>query len=63
MHARQQEAYQNTVVNNFDLWRLRLEPLILIGSAVFGATFNLFTRVAIPKFLEQWKMEVWKSIV
>ena len=34
------------------LWALRLlsECLILIGSAMFGATFNLVTRVGLPYF-------------
>ena len=32
------------------------ESLILIGSAMFGATFNLATRIGLPYFLdkERW---------
>ena len=29
-----------------------LESLILIGSAMFGVTFNMFTRVRLPLFLK-----------
>ena len=32
------------------------ESLRLIGSAMFGATFNLVTRVWLPLFLRHWKM-------
>ena len=34
-----------------------------IGSAMFGATYNLVTRVGLPLFLEHSKMVVWKSII
>ena len=37
--------------------------LRLIGSAMFGDTFNLVTRVGLPYFLERWKMIVFKLIV
>ena len=40
-----------------------LSSLRLIGSAMFGATFNLVTRVRLPWFLEHWKMIVFKLIV
>ena len=40
-----------------------LESLILIGSAMFGTTFNLVTRFGLPYFLEHWKTVVWKSII
>ena len=38
----------------------------LIGSAMFGAAFNMFnlvTSVGVPTFLEHWKMIVFKLIV
>ena len=37
--------------------------LRLIGSAVFGATSNLFTRVELPSFLDHWNMVIYKLIV
>ena len=39
-----------------NLLKAIFESLILIGSAMFGANFNLFTRVGLPLFLEHWKM-------
>ena len=44
------------------IWSLRLMTAssILVGSAMFGATFNLVTRVRLSLYLEHWNMEVWK---
>ena len=36
---------------------------ILDGSAMFGATFNLITRVGLPYFLQHRNRVVWKWIV
>ena len=30
---------------------------------MFGATFNLVTRVRVPKFFEHWKMIVFEFII
>ena len=38
--------------------RLLTECLILVGSAMVGATFNLLTRVGLPYFLEHRKEAV-----
>ena len=43
------------------LLRLLNGYFVLVGSAMFGATFNLVTRVGLPYFLEHWK--IWKLIV
>ena len=43
--------------------RLPTKCFILVGSAMFGATFNLVTCVELPKFLEHRKPVVWKLII
>ena len=39
-----------------------LSVFILVGSVMFGATFNLVTCVRLPSFLEHWKIvgPIWK---
>ena len=39
--------------HNYAQLRLLTASLILAGSAMFGTTFNLVTRVGLPLFLEQ----------
>ena len=43
--------------------RLLTECFILVGSAVFGATFNLVTRVGLPFVLEHRKIVVLELII
>ena len=38
------------------------ESSILIGSAMFGATFKLVTRVKLPYFFEHRKMVVFNTV-
>ena len=43
--------------------RLLTECFILFGPAMFGATFNLVSRVGLPYFSEHWKIVVWKLLL
>ena len=45
------------------IWLPPPPGLRLIGSAMFGATFNLAARVGLPQFLEYWKIMVFRLIV
>ena len=59
------DAYQRETLTKWSvLLPLRvLSESLRLGVAMFGATFNLVTRVGLPLFLEHWKMVVWKLIV
>ena len=43
---------ENRMVQTTRNFELLTKTLILIGSAMFGATFNLVTRVELMQFLE-----------
>ena len=53
----------STVNKEYTNWRSQSFSLRLIGSAMFGATFNLATRVRLPQVLEHWEMIVFKLII